>query len=42
MTEEKPIPWRGPRRIVNLYDTPYEAYDLEGEVQDHVHLLNIN
>ena len=42
MTEEKPIPWRGPRRIVNLYDSPYEAYDLEGEVQEHVHLLNLS
>ena len=42
MTKEKPISWRGPRRIVNLYDSPYEAYDLEGEVQDNVHLLNIS
>ena len=42
MTKEKPISWRGPRRIVNLYDSPYEAYDLEGEVQDSVHLLNIS
>ena len=36
------VPWRGARRIVNIYDTPYEPYDLEGEVQDNVHLLNIS
>jgi len=36
------VPWRGGRRIVNIYDTPYEPYDLEGEVQDNVHLLNIS
>ena len=42
MTKEKPISWRGPRRIVNLYDSLYEAYDLEGEVQDNVYLLNIS
>ena len=42
MTKEKPISWRGPRRIVNLYDSPYEAYDLEGELQEKVHLLNIS
>jgi len=42
MSEKDSIPWRGPRRIVNLYEAPYEAYDLEGEVQDNVHLLNIS
>ena len=42
MSNDNTVPWQGPRRIVNLYDTPYEPYDLEGEVQDNVHLLNIS
>ena len=30
------------RNVVNLYDSPYEAYDLEDEVQENIHLLNIS
>ena len=42
MPDENTASWRGPRTVVNLYDSPYEAYDLEDEVQENIHLLNIS
>ena len=30
------------RRVINIYDTPYSAYDLEGVVQVDMQLLNIS
>jgi hypothetical protein len=30
------------RRVINIYDTPYSAYDLEGAVQVDMQLLNIS
>ena len=30
------------RRVINIYDTPYPAYDLEGAVQVDMQLLNIS
>ena len=42
MPDENTASWRGPRNVVNLYDSPYEAYDLEDEVQENIHLLNIS
>ncbi len=30
------------RRIINIYDTPYTTYDLEGPVQKDMQLLNIS
>ena len=38
----KSVPWRGPRRVVNLYETEFGPYDLEGELQDDIKLLNIS
>ena len=30
------------RRVINIYDTPYTTYDLEGPVQEDMQLLNIS
>ena len=30
------------RRVINIYDTPYSIYDLEGHVQEDMQLLNIS
>lgn len=30
------------RRVINIFDTPYSPYDLEGPVQDDMQLLNIS
>ena len=30
------------RLVINIYDTPYTAYDLEGPLQEDMQLLNIS
>ena len=30
------------RHIVNIYESEYSAYDLEGSLQEDLHLLNIS
>ncbi len=42
MSSTTNIPWRGPRKVINLFSAPYSEYDLEGECQNDIKLLNIS
>ena len=42
MSNPKDVPWRGPRKVINLFSARYDEYDLEGEPQNDIKLLNIS
>ena len=42
MSNTMDVPWRGPRKVINLFSAPYDEYDLEGEPQNDIKLLNIS